>query len=102
MGLAQDLEAVADAERRHPLASRVDDLGHHRREASDRTAAQVVAVREAARQHDRVDPLEVDIAVPQRDGLATCDLNRSAGVDVVERAGEGDDADLHCCSTWTV
>ena len=51
--LAEDLEAVADPE--HGAAGG-RELAHgveHRREAGDRAAAQVVAVREAARQHDR-------------------------------------------------
>src|SRR5680860_144484 len=34
--LTQDLEAVADAEHRHPLLRRLDYLGHHRSEARDR------------------------------------------------------------------
>ena len=58
-------------------------------------AAQVVAVGEAARQDDRVDALEVVVAVPQRDRLAAGDAYGALRVDVVERAREGDDTDLH-------
>ena len=69
VGLAQDLEPVADAEHRHPAPGGGDHLGHHRREAGDRAAAQVVAVGEPAGEHDRVDALQVVVAVPERDGL---------------------------------
>ncbi len=97
VGLAQDLEAVADAEHRHPPPGCLDDLGHDRREPADRTAAEVVAVGEAARQHDRVDPAQVVVAVPQRDRLVATDPDRALGVGVVERTREGDDPDLHSC-----
>ena len=93
--LAQDLEAVADAEDGHPSLGGRDDLGHDGGEAGDRAAAQVVAVGEAAREHDRVDALEVVVAVPQGNGLGAGDAYGALRVDVVEGAGEGDDADLH-------
>ena len=95
VGLAEDLEAVADAEHGHPAAGGLDDLGHHRREAGDGAAAEVVAVREATRQDHRVDALEVVVAVPERDRLVSADAYGALGVDVVEGAGEGDDPDLH-------
>ena len=113
VGLAEDLEAVADAEHRQAAAGRLDDLGHHRREPGDRAAAEVVAVREAAGQDHRVDALEVVVAVPERDGLVAADADGALGVDVVEGTGEGDDPDLHArpspaatsatewSSTWT-
>src|SRR5581483_10746520 len=47
-GLAEDLEAVADAEDRAAGVGERGDRGHDAREARDRAAAQVVAVREAA------------------------------------------------------
>ena len=93
--LAQDLEAVADAQHRHAALGRRDDLGHDGGEAGDGSGAQVVAVGEAARQDDGVDALEVVVAVPQRDRLATRDAYGALRVDVVERTREGDDADLH-------
>ena len=73
----------------------VDDLGHDRAERGDRAAAQVVAVAEAAGQHDRVDALEVVRAVPEGDGLGAREPHGALRVAVVERAGEGDDADAH-------
>src|SRR3546814_4756445 len=64
-GLRQHLEAVADAEHRHALVGARDDLLHHRRVGRHGAAAQVVAVGEAAGQHDEVDLLEVAVLVPQ-------------------------------------
>src|SRR5205814_1265638 len=61
--LAQDLEAVADAEHGQPVAGRLDDRVHDRGEPRDRAAAQVVAVGEAAGQDHRVDPVQVDVLV---------------------------------------
>ncbi len=54
-GLAQHLEAVADAEHRPAVAGELDHRLHHRREARDRADAQVVAVREAAGHDHGVD-----------------------------------------------
>ena len=78
-----------------PRPRGLDHLGHHRGEPGDRAAAQVVAVREATRQDHRVDAAQVVVAVPERDRLVAADADRALRVDVVERAGEGDDADLH-------
>ena len=91
----EDLEAVADAEHRHPGIGGRDDLGHDRRAGRDGAAAQVVAVAETTGEHDRVDALEVVVAVPERDGLGTRAADGALRIPVVERAGEGDDADLH-------
>ena len=64
MGLTQNLKPIADTEHGHAAVCGIDDGVHHRREASDRTAPQVIPVREAARKNDRVDVLHVVIAVP--------------------------------------
>ena len=69
------------------------------REGGDGAAAQVVAVAEAAGQHEGVDALEVVLAVPEGDGLGAGEAHGAQGVAVVERAGEGDDADAHQAST---
>ncbi len=71
-----------------PLRRGILHLGHDRREGRDRARAQVVAVAEAARQHEGVHALEVVRAVPQGDGLAAGDADRALGVAVIERAGE--------------
>jgi hypothetical protein len=52
--LAQDLEAVADAENRQSRPGRGDQLAHDRGEPGDRAAAQVVAVGETSGEDDRV------------------------------------------------
>ena len=67
--LGQDLEPVADAEDRAARLGEAHDLGHDRAEARDGAAADVVAVGEAARQHDRVEAGEVGVAVPDVLGL---------------------------------
>src|SRR3954470_22885798 len=89
--LAQHLEAVADPEHEAALAREGDHRLHDRREARDRPDAQVVAVREAARDDDAVDAAEVRVGVPQEHRLAD-PLGRELRVDLVARAGEADDA----------
>ena len=53
--LAEHLEAVADSEHGPAGVGELAHRPHHRREAGDRAGAQVVAVGEAAGNHDRVD-----------------------------------------------
>src|SRR5690606_5214697 len=91
--LDKHLEAVADAEDRHALGRGILHLGHDRRERRDRAGAQVVAVAEAAGQHEGVDTLEVVRAVPEGDRLGAGDAHRALRVAVVQRAREGDDPD---------
>ena len=69
-GLAQHLEAVADAEHRAAGRGERLDLAHHRREAGDRAGAQIVAVGEPARDDHARAALEIGVGVPERDGLA--------------------------------
>ena len=57
--LEQNLEAVADAEHRAAAVGEGLHRCHDRREARDGAGAQVVAVREAARQDDDVGAAEV-------------------------------------------
>src|SRR5699024_346316 len=73
----------------------VDHLLHHRYEAADGPGAQVVAVGEAARQHDRLDALQIVVAVPERDGLGTADPHGAQRVPVVQRARAGHHTDAH-------
>ena len=93
--LAEDLESVADSEHGQALLGTGDDRGHHGREASDGTAAQVVAVRESSREHHRIDALEVVVAVPERHGITAREPHRARGIAIVQRTREGDDSDLH-------
>ncbi len=80
VGLAEDLEAVADAEHRQPPRRRRDDLAHHRREPGDGAAAQVVAVGEAAGQDDGIDTAQAGVVVPELDRLAPAALHGAAGI----------------------
>ena len=72
----------------------LDHRLHHRREPGDRAGAQIVAVGEAAGDDDRVDALQVTVAVPEQLGVAD-PLSGEQRVDVVTGAGEADDAELH-------
>ena len=91
--LAQDLEAVADAEHRQPRLRGGRELGHHRGEPGDGAAAQVVAVGEAAGQDHGVRAAQVTLVVPERDGLAAGPADRAGRLGLIQRAREGDDAD---------
>src|SRR6185312_9205837 len=97
--LGEHLEAVADTEHGHAGVRGVDDLAHDRRVCCDRAAAEIVAVAETPRQHDGVDATEVVVAVPERDRLRAREAHGALRVSVVERAGEGDDADAHQATT---
>src|SRR5205814_4437842 len=101
MCLAQDLEPVADAQYRQPGRGGGHDRAHHRGEPGDRAAAQVVAVREAAGQDHRVDPVQIRVVVPEGDVLAAAPAYRPPGVAVVERPREGDDPDPHAAPSST-
>ena len=52
------------------MAGEALDLLHERREPRERAGAQVVAVGEAAGDDDRVDVLQVVVAVPQQHAVA--------------------------------
>ena len=54
-GFAKDLKAVADPEHEAPARSVVGDRPHDRRSRGDCAAAQIVTVREAARQDDEIE-----------------------------------------------
>jgi hypothetical protein len=91
--LGEHLEAVADAEDESAVARIRIDRAHHRTEAGDDAGADVVAVREPARQDDRVDVLQIAGFVPQRHRLAAGDMDGVDRVDVAVAARKDDDAD---------
>src|SRR5437588_7162005 len=94
--LAQDLEAVADAPDQATAVGKLTDLFHDRREARDRTGAQVVAIREASGQDDAVAAFEVVVLVPQIDQLGAKHLvDDPSAVAVGPRAREDHDSELH-------
>jgi hypothetical protein len=68
-------------------------LGHHRAEAGDRTGPEVVAVREAAGQHHRVDATKVGVRVPQEFGLRAETRERFDDIVFAVRTREDDDTD---------
>src|SRR5690348_15164280 len=96
--LAQNLEAVAYAEHGAAAESELAHRLHHRREASDRARAQVVAVGEAARDDDGVGPTEVAVGMPEQLALAEA-LAGEQRVDLITGAGEADDPELHRSTT---
>ena len=87
-GLAQHLEAVADPEHRPARLGELAHRPHRRREAGDRAAAQVVAVREAAREHDGADVGQPLRLVPDRDRLGA-EQRRAPGVRRGRRSSPG-------------
>ena len=92
----QDLEAVADAEHRTAGIGERLHRGHHRREPRDRAGAQVVAVREPARQDDDVGAAELRVLVPDELGLLPEHvLGGVVGVVVAVRSGKNDDGEFH-------
>ncbi len=95
MRLAEDLEAVADAQHRPALLGEADDLGHDGAEAGDGPGPDVVAVGEASRQHDRVEAGDVGVAVPDVLGLVAEVLRGADDVLLAVGAGEDDDAEAH-------
>ena len=92
--LAEDLEPVADPEHRRTVGGELAHDVHHRCDARQCAAPQVVAVREPPGQDDAGDA-RVDLRrrVPDGDRLRAEVLERKAGVPVVVRAGERHDGD---------
>src|SRR5918911_268871 len=69
--LAEDLKAVADAEHKAATRRKLLDGIHHGREARKRPGAQVVAVREAARNDDGIVRTQIRVTMPDEvNGLA--------------------------------
>ena len=74
-GFHQNLEAVADAEHQAAIRGELLHRLHHRREARDRAAAQIIAVREAAGQNDGIDVAQIDGIVPDELGFLAQDCD---------------------------
>ena len=95
-GLGQHLEAVADAQHRYALGGARLDLAHDRRVRRHRAATQVVAIGEAAGQHDQIGRRKLGVAMPDdRRLLAAGALQRGADVVLAIGAGEDDDGSFH-------
>jgi hypothetical protein len=92
--LAEDLEAVADTEHGSSVCGERAHRLHHGRDTGDRAAAEVVAVREPAREDDAGNvPRQCALGVPDGDGLGAERLECEPRVTVVVRPGERDDRD---------
>ena len=77
-----------------PSFGEADDGGHDRREAGDRAAAEVVAVREPAGEDDGCrSGRKLGLGVPDARRVRAEALERELGVAVVVRAREDDDGD---------
>jgi phosphoribosylformylglycinamidine synthase I len=95
-GLAQDLEAVADADHDTAAPRVLGDRVHDRRHPRDRAAAKIVAIREPAGQHDRVAGPHVAVLVPERHRLVAQDALRHAQVvPIVVRPRKDDHTPAH-------
>ena len=95
-----DLEAVADRQYRHALRRALLHLGHHRRLRRHGAAAQIVAVGEAAGDHDQVGLFEISVAMPDHLRLAAGDeLDRLGDVALAVGAGEDEDSGFHQISS---
>ena len=93
---AEDLEAVADAQHEPAIGGELLDSLHHRRELGDRSAAQVVAVGEAAGQDDSIDIAELLRVVPDEFRLLTEILRDGVqSVVIAIAAGKNDNAKFH-------
>ena len=95
--LAQDLEAVADAEDEAAALGVALDRAHDRRTRRDRPAAQIVAIGEAAGQDDEVDAVgQIRLGVPDDGGGVAGEVaERAGGVAFAIGAGEEDDGGFH-------
>jgi len=96
-GLAEHLEAIADADNGHAPVRRLAHLGHDRRQGRHGAAAQVVAIGEAARQDDQVQALRQGcLGVPDHvHGGPGGALHRDLAVPVAVGARKDDDGGLH-------
>src|SRR3984885_4361988 len=78
-GLAQDLEAIADAKHQSAARRVIADRSHDRRSRRDRAAAQIIAVGESTRQDDQIDTRrQLVFGMPDDCGLGARGLTKRA------------------------
>jgi hypothetical protein len=100
--IAQDLKPVADAEHGTAALGERLHLAHDGRETRHCAGAQIVAVREAARQDQHVSALQIRVLVPEILGILAKDIfRRKKRVFVAVAAGEHHHSESHCQSTST-
>ena len=91
-GFGQDLKAVADAEHGGSGLRAPHHLAHHGAAGGHRTAAQIIAVGEAAGHADQVEPGQLGLLVPDaQHGLPEDGFHGDGEVAVAVGAGKGDD-----------
>ena len=95
MRLAEDLEAVADAPHQPACGGELLHRLHERCEAGDRTAAEVIAVGEAAGEDDAVGTAEIAIAMPEHHRLVPVERDGVGAVAVRPGPREDGDAEAH-------
>jgi hypothetical protein len=94
MGLAQDLEAVADAEDRSAVGRVPLDGLHDRAEPRDGARAEIITVAEAARQDHNVGALQAGVAVPDQVRVRADPLGGAQRVEIAVAPREPDDGHL--------
>ncbi len=97
LGLAEDLEAVADAEHEPAVAREGAHRVHDRRARRDRAAAQIIAIGEAAGHHDEIGSLrQRGLGMPDHRRLvARGELQRARHVALAIDAGKDEDGGFH-------
>src|SRR5258708_6090659 len=100
---ARDLEAVADPDHETAVGRELRDALHDRREARNRAASKIVAVAEAARQHDTIGASKARVLVPEEERILAHDLaERVERIGVIEGAGETDHPPFHCSTRRSI
>ena len=95
-GFAQDLKTVTCSQHKLARARVANHCFHDRREASDRAAAQIVAVGKTARQNNRIVIAQRSLFVPNVIGLEPFDtVNSRDAILVAIGTGKLDDGELH-------
>jgi hypothetical protein len=100
--LAEDLEAVADAEDETAGLGEALDLLHHGSEFGDGAGAKIVTIGKAARHDDGVTVLKLVRLMPQKcDRLFGKGFDDVVGVVIAVRSGEDKNAEFHDYSLAT-
>src|ERR1039458_958962 len=95
-GFHQDLKAVTEAHHQSPCRREFADRAHHRRKPGDGPAAEIIAVREAARQNDRIYVAQTRRIVPDIFRfLAEVGGDSVESVVVAIASGKNNDAKFH-------
>jgi hypothetical protein len=94
-GFAEDLEAIANAEHQRAARGFRFHRLHDGRELGDRAAAEIIAKRKPARQHDEIVAADGLILVPDVIGCEAALLQRDGAILIAVRSGEANDGGFH-------